>query len=83
MVRIVRESKMSANPHNDGNSHINLHVSWMTLGSPGARSSPLGFLFLSPKELRITGFISQTLVILRKYIIIFPWVKPSRLAPFS
>jgi hypothetical protein len=36
-ARMVRE-----NPHNGGNSHINLHVSWVTLGSPGARSSPLG-----------------------------------------
>jgi hypothetical protein len=69
MVRILRVVRvrmvriMRTNPHNCGNSHINLHASWMTLGSPRARSSPLGVSFLSPKELRIIGFISQNLVI--------------------
>jgi hypothetical protein len=43
-ARMVRE-----NPHNGGNSHINMHVSWVTLGSPGAHSSPLG-VFSSPKR---------------------------------
>jgi hypothetical protein len=48
MVRMVRLQNrerarmVRVNPHNGGNSHINLHASWVTLGSPGARSSPLG-----------------------------------------
>jgi hypothetical protein len=44
MERIVSEK-----PHNGGNSHNNLHVSRMMLGSSGSCSSPLGVLFLSPK----------------------------------
>jgi hypothetical protein len=29
-------------PHNGGNSHINVHASWVILGSLGSLSSPLG-----------------------------------------
>jgi hypothetical protein len=58
MVKMVRETPtMMEFPH------INLHAFWMTLGFLGARSSPLGVMLLSPKELRITGFISKTLII--------------------
>jgi hypothetical protein len=58
MARMVKMDRMVRK-----NPHINFDASLMTLGSLGACSSPLGVVFLYPKELRITRFISQTLVI--------------------
>jgi hypothetical protein len=51
-----------ANPHNDGYSHIKLHVPRLTHDS-------LGSSFLSTWS----SFLSLNLNILGKYIIIFPW----------
>jgi hypothetical protein len=54
--------RMARNPHNDGFSPIKLHAPRLTHGSLGSSFLSTWSSFLSPKELRITGVISQTLV---------------------
>jgi len=86
MVRMVilqnreRDIMVRVKPPNGGNSHINLHVSWVTLGYLGVRSSPLGFCSYPQRNLGYLGLFPN-FSIFRKYIIIFPWIKPTILAP--
>jgi hypothetical protein len=55
----VHWCKMEKGSKNSKNSHLYLHVPGMTHGAHEACSSPLGVRSLFPKELRISGFISQ------------------------
>jgi hypothetical protein len=53
----------SANPHNDGFSHINLHAPRLTHGSLGSSFLSTWSSFLSPKELRITGLCPNLILL--------------------
>jgi hypothetical protein len=56
------QKEWQVNPHNDGFSPIKLHLPRLTHGSLGMLFLSTWSSFLSRKELRIIGVISQTIV---------------------